>query len=197
MVYPPEIKFFSSVVYRHDWEVVTIRKHIGSDKALTCACEGVGVDEPVVRGVVVAGLEVVEAGFGVVVVAAVAQGVAVDEAGRGGSPSGGGIRGHVAPGVAGIVPVAAYGCPRPTGSFALDCHVAALLATTGQAPRICHCEACGYATEMQDATSLRGVLVAACRVAALYRNQKGVLAILSRSRAVAISELCCKWSGTL
>ena len=132
MVYPPEIKFFSSVVYRHDWEVVTIRKHIGSDKALACACEGVGVDESMVCGVVVAGLEVVEAGFGVVDVAAVAQGVAADEAGRGGSPSDGGIRGHVAPRVVGAVPVAAYGCPRPTGSFALACHVPALLAMTGQ-----------------------------------------------------------------
>ena len=58
-----------------------------------------------VRGVVVAGLEVVEAGFGVVVVAAVAQGVAADETGRGGGPSGGGIRGHVAPRVVGVVAV--------------------------------------------------------------------------------------------
>ena len=58
-----------------------------------------------VCGVVVAGLEVVEAGFGVVDVAAVAQGVTVDEAGRGGSPSGGGIRGHVAPRVVGVIAV--------------------------------------------------------------------------------------------
>ena len=66
-----------------------------------------------IQGVVISALEVVEAGFVVVDVAAVAQGVAVDEAGRGGSPSGGGIRGHIAPGVVGAVPVAAYGCHRP------------------------------------------------------------------------------------
>ena len=58
-----------------------------------------------VCGVVVAALQVVETGFGVVVVASVAQGVAADEAGRGGSPSGGGIRGHVAPRVVGVVAV--------------------------------------------------------------------------------------------
>ena len=65
-----------------------------------------------VRGVVVAGLQVVEAGFGVVDVAAVAQGVAVDEAGRGGGFVIGGMGGHVAPGVVGAVPVTAYGCSR-------------------------------------------------------------------------------------
>ena len=52
--------------------------------------------------VVISALQVVEAGFGVVDVAAVAQGVAADEAGRGGSPSGGGIRGHVAPRIVGV-----------------------------------------------------------------------------------------------
>ena len=58
-----------------------------------------------VCGVVISALQVVEAGFGVVDVAAVAQGVTVDEAGRGGSPSGGGIRGHVAPRVVGVIAV--------------------------------------------------------------------------------------------
>ena len=69
-----------------------------------------------VRGVVISALQIVEAGFGVVVVAAVAQGVTVDEAGRGGGSPSGGIRGHVAPRVVGVVPVAAYGCPRPAGT---------------------------------------------------------------------------------
>ena len=50
-------------------------------------------------------MQVVEAGFGIVDVAAVAQGVTVDEAGRGGGPSGGGIRGHVAPRVVGVIAV--------------------------------------------------------------------------------------------
>ena len=55
-----------------------------------------------VRGVVISALQVVEAGFGVVDVAAIAQGVAVDETGRGGGPTGRGIRGHIAPGVVGV-----------------------------------------------------------------------------------------------
>ena len=69
-----------------------------------------------VCGVVVAALQVVEAGFAVADIAAVAQGVTVDEAGRGGGSLSGGIRGHVAPRVVGVVPVAAYGCPRPAGT---------------------------------------------------------------------------------
>ena len=55
--------------------VITVGKHIGSDKALSCAFVAVSVDEPMVCGVVVAALEVIEAGFGVVVVAAIAEGV--------------------------------------------------------------------------------------------------------------------------
>ena len=58
-----------------------------------------------VRRVVVAGLEIIEAGFGVVDIAMVADGVAVDEGGGAGAVSRSGIGGDVAPGVVGIAAV--------------------------------------------------------------------------------------------
>ena len=58
-----------------------------------------------VRRVVVAGLEIIEAGFGVVDIATVADGVAVDEGGGAGAVSCSGIGGDVAPGVVGIAAV--------------------------------------------------------------------------------------------
>ena len=73
-----------------------------------------------VRGVIVAGLEVVEAGFGIVDVASVAQGVAVDEADRGGGSSDGGIRGHVAPRVVGVVAVGLDGVAGDVAIGVLD-----------------------------------------------------------------------------
>ena len=58
-----------------------------------------------VRGVVVAALQIVEAGFVVVNIASVSQRVAVDQAGRGGGAAGGGMGGYVAPCVVGVVAV--------------------------------------------------------------------------------------------
>ena len=59
--------------------------------------------------VIVAGLQIIEAGFGVVVVATVAHGVKVDHVAGGGN--------DVAPRVIGVAPVAAEACPRPTDIF--------------------------------------------------------------------------------
>ena len=54
--------------------IETIREHIAPDEPLSGACEAVGVEEAAGVGVVVAGLQVIEAGVRVVVVATVAQG---------------------------------------------------------------------------------------------------------------------------
>ena len=60
--------------------------------------EGIGVYETAGAGVIVAGLEVIEGGFGVVDIAAVAQGVGFAEGCRHGA---GGIS-NIAPGIVGI-----------------------------------------------------------------------------------------------
>ena len=67
----------------HDRVILTICEHIGAEEAVGVGgSEGVGVNEPAVGKVVVPALEVVEARFAVVVVAAVTQGIDVpDEAG--------------------------------------------------------------------------------------------------------------------
>ena len=67
----------------HDRVILTICEHIGAEETVGVGgSEGVGVNEPADGKVVVPALEVVEAGLGVVVIAAVAQGVDVpDEAG--------------------------------------------------------------------------------------------------------------------
>lgn len=70
----------------HDRVILTICEHIGAEEAVGVGgSEGVGVNEPAVGKVVVPALEVVEARFAVVVVAAVTQGIDV--------PDEGGIRG--------------------------------------------------------------------------------------------------------
>ena len=68
----------------HDRVILTICEHIGAEEAVGVGGgEGVGVDKPAVGKVVVPALEVVEARFAVVVVAAVTQGIDVpDEGGR-------------------------------------------------------------------------------------------------------------------
>ena len=57
--------------------IETICKHIVPKDALTGGGVGVGVDEAADCGVVIAGLEVIEPGFFVVVVATIAQGIAL------------------------------------------------------------------------------------------------------------------------
>lgn len=70
----------------HDRVILAIREHIGAEEAVCVGGgEGVGIDEPAVGEVIVPALEVVEARFAVVVIAAVTQGIDV--------PDEGGIRG--------------------------------------------------------------------------------------------------------
>ena len=68
----------------HDRVILTIREHIGAEETVGVGgSEGVGVNEPADGRVIIAALEVVEAGLGVVVIATVAQGIDVpDEGGR-------------------------------------------------------------------------------------------------------------------
>ena len=76
---------FSILIRPHDRIILAIREHIGAEEAVGISGgEGVGVDEPAVGRVIIAALEVVEAGLGVVIIAAVAKRVDVpDEAGGG------------------------------------------------------------------------------------------------------------------
>ena len=70
------------MVNEHDRIILAIREHIGAEEAVGVGGgEGVGVNEPADGRVIVAALEVVEAGLGIVVIAAVAQGVDVGDAG--------------------------------------------------------------------------------------------------------------------
>ena len=73
---------FSILIRPHDRIILAIREHIGAEEAVGVGGgEGVGVDEPADGRVIIAALEVVEAGLGVVIIAAVAQGVDVGDAG--------------------------------------------------------------------------------------------------------------------
>lgn len=66
------------MVNKHNRVILTIREHIGAEEAVGVGGgEGVGVNEPADGRVIIAALEIVEAGLGVVVIAAVAQGVEV------------------------------------------------------------------------------------------------------------------------
>ena len=82
-----------------DGAVVAIREHIVTQESLPCTGCTVSVDESAQGGVVVAGLQIVEAGFLVVAVAAIAQGVEGADAvgaGVGGMP-------QLAPGVVVVI----------------------------------------------------------------------------------------------
>ena len=73
---------FSILIRPHDRIILAIREHIGAEEAVGVGgSEGVRVNEPAVGKVVVPALEIVEAGLGVIVIAAVAQGVEVGDAG--------------------------------------------------------------------------------------------------------------------
>ena len=64
---------FSILIRPHDRIILAIREHIGAEEAVGVGGgEGVRVDEPAVGEVVVPALEVVEARFAVVVIAAAA-----------------------------------------------------------------------------------------------------------------------------
>ena len=57
--------------------IVAIRKHVVPEEALARAAVGIGIEEALHGGVVISALQIVEPGFGIVVVAPVAQGVQV------------------------------------------------------------------------------------------------------------------------
>ena len=57
------------------WIIPAVRKHVIPEEALTGAGVAVGVEEALDDGVIVSALEIIEAGLGVVVVSAVAQGI--------------------------------------------------------------------------------------------------------------------------
>lgn len=71
------------MVNKHNRVILTIREHIGAEEAVGVGGgEGVGVNEPADGRVIVPALEVVEARFAVVVIAAVTQGIDVPDEGR-------------------------------------------------------------------------------------------------------------------
>ena len=82
------------MISHHNWFVSTIRKHIHPNKALSGRGQAVGVDEAVGYGVIISALEIIEAGFGVVVVAPVAEGIDLCH--------GAGGVGELTPGVVGV-----------------------------------------------------------------------------------------------
>jgi hypothetical protein len=90
--------------------IVTIRKHICSKKALTCACIVIRVDESVIHRVIIAALQIVESGFRIVVIATVAKRIRICHAASG--------RQEVAPCVVGV-----RRCFRTAGRYQLD-HIA-------------------------------------------------------------------------
>ena len=55
--------------------IKAIRKHIDAKDPLSCGGVTVRIHEPSCGGVIIAGLEVIEAAFGIVIVASVAEGV--------------------------------------------------------------------------------------------------------------------------
>ena len=57
--------------------IIAIREHIMADNSLAGGGVGVGVEEAAGGRVVISALQIIEPGIGVVVVAAVAQGVAI------------------------------------------------------------------------------------------------------------------------
>ena len=58
-----------------NWIIQAIGKHIVAEDALASTGVGVGIDESAQFWIVISTLEIIEAGFSIVVVAAVAQGV--------------------------------------------------------------------------------------------------------------------------
>ena len=85
----------SSLIHRVHRIILTIRKHIVPEQACSGAAVGVRIDEPLHNRVVISALQVIEPGFGVVVVAAVAEGVQICVVA--------GFGQHIAPGVVGIL----------------------------------------------------------------------------------------------
>ena len=57
-------------IAEYNWIIITIRKHIVTQEALSGTCKGIRIDEPTDGRVVISALEVVEPGFSGVTVAA-------------------------------------------------------------------------------------------------------------------------------
>ena len=69
---------FSLTITVANWVILAICEHIGAEETVGVGgSEGIRIDKPAVGEVIIAALEVVETGLGVVVIAAVAQGVEV------------------------------------------------------------------------------------------------------------------------
>jgi len=88
----------SSEVFPICWIVQAISKHIVAQEALSGGYKSISIDKSANFGIIIPALEVIEAGFGVVDIAAVAQGVVGAE---GGSKVAGGGKGF-APGIVGV-----------------------------------------------------------------------------------------------
>ena len=58
-------------ITENDWIIIAVGKHIVAQDALAGGGEGVGIEEAGGGGVVVAGMEVIEASFGIVAIASV------------------------------------------------------------------------------------------------------------------------------
>ena len=58
-------KCITGRVFENCWDIIAVGKHIIADDALASGDEGVGVDEAAEVGIVIPGLEVIEAGFSV------------------------------------------------------------------------------------------------------------------------------------
>ena len=66
-------------VVGHHRVIIAVRKHIVAEIALSGARVAIRIDKPPQCGVIVSGLQVIETGFGIVVIATVADGVQVCE----------------------------------------------------------------------------------------------------------------------
>ena len=82
-------------IYTHSRIILTIRKHIEPQQSGSRAAIAIRIDEPLHNRVVISALQVIEPGFGVVVVAAVAERVQIGVAA--------GFGQHIAPGVVGVL----------------------------------------------------------------------------------------------
>ena len=94
----------ASGVAVENWAVVTVCKHIIAQESLAGGGHSICIDEPLHNRVIVPALEIVEAGFCIVIVASVSQGIDIADVGAGGN--GGAVAvgdaENLAPGVVGI-----------------------------------------------------------------------------------------------
>ena len=67
----------ATIIRENNRAVVTIRKHIVAQETLSGRCEGIRINESAKAGVIVSALQVVQAGFMVVDISPVAQGIDV------------------------------------------------------------------------------------------------------------------------